>query len=291
MGIIDEPFEATLPPSFMPDWTALQSARNEDPFMHAAVELLKESGTIALLAAGIIPSEPHQRDAAVRCGLLVRLGKLVRLVLVDTCDAGGGQQLGLSRQMLETAAALLYLVDDEDGSRHHAFVEDSLVAERELLADINQRQACDPGDPWPIEERMRRSIADSAAAAGVQDISTLPGRAKIGWPSVQQLVESLGPTAYGAYRMGSSQIHPNWHDIFRNHLQEVDGGFVPRFDAGSLRPQPLLAGALLTVLATEAYLKRRPAAEVSSFDALLDDLKDRLERIDGLHEQFIQRSR
>lgn len=291
MGITDKPVEATLPPSFVPDWAALSSATNEQPFMHAAVELLKESGTIALVAAGVIPDEPHQRDAAIRCGLLVRLGKLVRLMLADTCDIGGGQQLGLSRQMFETAAALLYLADDKDGSRHQAFVEDSLVAERELLADINRRQAGHPGDQWPIEERMRRSIAHSAAVSGVQDVSALPGRAKIGWPSVQQLAEPLGPTAYGAYRMGSSQIHPNWHDIFRNHLQEVDGGFVPGFDVGSPRPQPLLTGTLLTVLATEAYLKLRPAAEVSFFEAQPDDLKDRLERVDSLHEQFIQRSR
>jgi hypothetical protein len=291
VGITNEPVEVTLPPSFVPDWAALQSATNEYPFMHAAVELLKESGTIIRLAAGVIPNEPHQRDAAIRCGLLVRLGKLVRLMLADTCDIGGGQQLGLSRQMLETATALLSLADDEDGSRHQAFVEDSLVAERELLADINRRQAGQPGDPWPIEERMRRSIAHSAAVAGVQDVSALPSRVRIRWPSVQQLAEGLGPTAYGAYRMGSSQIHANWHDIFRNHLQEVDGGFIPSLDVGSPRPQPLLTGALLTVLATEAYLERRPAEEVSFFEARLDDLKGRLERVDGLHEQFIQRSR
>lgn len=289
MGITDEPVEATLPPSFVPDWASLQSATDEYPFMHAGVELLKESGTIALVAAGVIPKEPHQRDAAIRCGLLVRLAKLGRMMLADTCDVGGGQQLGLLRQMFETAAALLYLADDEDGSRHQAFVEDSLVAERELLVGINRRQARHPGGPWAIEERMRRSIARSAAVAGVRDVSALPGRGQIGWPSVRQLAERLGPAAYGAYRMCLSQIHPNWHDIFRNHLQEVNGGFVPGFEGGSPRPQPLLTGALLTVLATEAYLKLRPAAEVSFFEALPDDLKDRLEYADGLHEQFIQR--
>jgi hypothetical protein len=136
MDITDEPGEATLPLSFVPDWAALQSATNEYPFMHTAVELLKESGAIALLAAGIIPDEPHQRDAAIRCGLLVRLAKLVRLMLADTCDIGGGQQLGLSRQMFETAATLLYLADDGDGSRHQAFVENSLVAERSSLRTL-----------------------------------------------------------------------------------------------------------------------------------------------------------
>lgn len=291
MGIIDEPVEATLPLSFVPDWAELQSATSEYPFMHAAVELMKESGTIALLAARVIPSEPYQRDAAIRCGLLVRLGKLMRLMLADTCDIGGGQQLGLSRQIFETAAALLYLADDEDGSRHQAFVEDSLVAERELLADIKRRQAGGAGDPWPIEERMRRSVAHSAAVAGVEDVSALPSRAKIGWPSVQQIAEPLGPTAYDAYRMGSSEIHPNWHDILRNHLHEVDGGFVPDFEIGSPRPQPLLTGALLTALATKAYLKRRPAGELSFFEGRLGDLEDRIKRVDGLHEQFIQRSR
>jgi hypothetical protein len=121
-------------------------------------------------------------------------------------------------------------------------------------------------------------------------VSALPSRAKIGWPSVQQLAEPLGPAAYGAYRMGSSQIHPNWHDIVRNHLREVDGGFVPVFDVGSPRPQPLLTGALLTVLAAEAYLARRPAEEASLLRSRPDDLRARLERVDSLHELFIQRT-
>jgi hypothetical protein len=167
VDIADEPIEATLPPSFVPDWAALVSATREHAFMPAAIELLKEAGTIALLAAAMLPAKPHERDAAIRCGLLVRLGKLVRLMLADTCDVGGGQQLGLFRQMFETAAAILYLVVDDDGSRHQAFVEDSLVAERELLADINRRQAGDPDERWPIEDRMRRSISRSAAAAGI----------------------------------------------------------------------------------------------------------------------------
>lgn len=117
---------------------------------------------MCLLASGIVPTaSPYQRDEAIRCGLLVRLGKLCRLLLADTCEIGGGQQLALSRQIFDTTATLTYLSVDDDGSRHQAFVEDSLVAEREIVRDIDRRQSGDGGSPWAIEDRMRRSIHEA----------------------------------------------------------------------------------------------------------------------------------
>lgn len=281
--------EAELPQEFDPDWTELDAATNEHPFMHAGVELLKEAGTVCLLASGIVPTAPpYQRDEAIRCGLLVRIGKLCRLMLADTCEVGGGQQLALSRQIFDTTATLMYLSADDDGSRHQAFVEDPLVAEREIVRDIDRRQSGDGGGPWAIEDRMRRSIDRSARAAGIEDVSALPSRAKIGWPSARALSALLGPTAYPAYRVGSGEIHGSWHDLYRNHLREVSGGFEPTFETGSPRPQPLLAVAVLAVQAVRAYLRDRNTVEAAFFDARLTSLDERLQRVDAAHEGYLQ---
>lgn len=280
--------DAELPPEYTPDWAGLGAPTDEHPFMQASVELLKEAGGVCLLMSGVVPDSSHQRDAAICCGLLVRLGKLCRLMLADTCEVGGGQQLALSRQVIDTAASLLFLAEDRDGSRHQAFVENSLVAEREMARDIARRQRVDGGEAWPIEERMLGSIERTALAAGVGDVSALPSRSKIRWAKSEELVKRLGPAAYTAYRAGSGQIHGNWHDLLRNHLEQVAGGFQPNFSPGTPRPQPLLTVALVAVIAARAYLTLRPGIERAYFEERLNSLEARLAKVDELHERFLQ---
>jgi hypothetical protein len=85
-----------------------------------------------------------------------------------SATAKGRQQVGLMRQITETLANVAYLCgDDEQGARHRAFLYDSLISEREFLKVIERRQANGPGTELPIERRLRRSIEDTARAAGI----------------------------------------------------------------------------------------------------------------------------
>jgi hypothetical protein len=53
---------------FEPDWVALDSAADENPFMHAAVELLKSAIGLSDALAKIASAQPLQTNAAIRCG-------------------------------------------------------------------------------------------------------------------------------------------------------------------------------------------------------------------------------
>lgn len=284
----DDAVEAEMPVQYQPDWPRLKTSETEGPFMTAGVELFKEAATLAMLAAGVYSARPFDRDEAIRCALLVRAGRLARTTLRDTCDGDGEQQLALFRQFMDTVCTLRYLVDDVDGSRHSAYVQNSLVAEREFLKTIEQQQKTS-GNVLEIEKRLRRSIDRTAHAGGI-DLRNLPSRASIGWPSAETLAKALGPAAYPAYRMGSASLHGTWHDLLRNYLEEVEGGFRPRFEPLIPRPQPLFAGALLLIVATKAYLGTRPAADQAALGPLLEHLNERVDRADALHEAMIQKN-
>jgi hypothetical protein len=272
-----------------PDWQELSRATRESAYIHHAVELLKSACTISTYAASVLTATPHDRDSAIRCGLLVRSCKLTLALIRDACRDKGVLQLGLSRQLMETLATLHYLCDDADGARHEAFVRDSLVSEREFLENIRLRVKNSGGRAWAIEERIRHSIDKTAAAAGV-DLSKVPSRKSIGWPSTQSRVEAaFGMTAYPAYRVGSDALHGGWFDLYRNHLRTVPAGFEPQFDPLPVRPQGLISASGMLSEATLTYLAHQSEEEQKFFGDPLKLVLQYTLRLDELHEAFLQR--
>lgn len=88
---------------------------------------------------------------------------------------------------------------------------------------IERRRASGDGTELPIEGRLRRSIEDTARAAGI-DLDTIPSRRQIGWPIAQDRIEqAFEATAYPSYRVGSDALHGSWFDLIRNHLNQVEG--------------------------------------------------------------------
>ncbi|WP_327007726.1 DUF5677 domain-containing protein [Dactylosporangium sp. NBC_01737] len=273
---------------FEPDWRALRDAGDENPFMHAAVELLKSSLGLASALAGIVPGQPLGLHAAIRCGLLVRACKLCTDLLADVCVLKGRQQLALIRELIETLANLSYLCgDDEHGSRHVAFLQDSLIAEREFLKAVERQQALNGGAELPIEARIRASIIETALAAGI-DLEQLPGRRQINWPTALDRIEmAFGATAYPAFRTGSGAVHGTWHDVLRNHLVQVDGGFEPNFQAVPPRPQPLLSAAIQLTTTAITYLRRQPDVHQRMFNEPLAAALGFAFRADETHERWL----
>lgn len=273
---------------FEPDWTALQNATDENPFMHASVELLKSVVGLGQALAGLASPWPLPINAALRCGLMVRACKLCLDLLADVCVGKGRQQIGLMRQLTETLANVAYLCgDDEHGTRHRAFLHDSLVSEREFLKVIERRRAATGDTELPIEGRLRRSIEDTARAAGI-DLAGIPGRGQINWPSAQDRIElAFGTTAYPSYRVGSDALHGGWFDLIRNHLREVDGGFEPEFRSVARRPQPLLAAAIQLATVAIAYLELQPPAAQRLLEQHLPAVLGYAYRTDDMHEHWL----
>ncbi|MDG9674674.1 DUF5677 domain-containing protein [Micromonospora sp. DH14] len=273
---------------FEPPWAELQDAMDENPFIYAGVELLKSA---VMLSRGLAyaPREgPLPVNAAIRCGLMVRAGKLCLDLLADVCNGQGRQQIGLLRQLTETLANVAYLSrDDEQGTRHRAYLYDSLISEREFLKVIERRRASGDDTELPIEGRLRRSIEDTARAAGI-DLDAIPGRRQIGWPSAQDRIEqAFGATAYPSYRVGSDALHGGWFDLIRNHLNQVDGGFEPEFRPISQRPQALLAAAIQLSMVALVFQQHQPPQMQRFFGEHLAAVLGRAHRVDEMHERWL----
>ncbi|KIF69441.1 hypothetical protein HY68_13970 [Streptomyces sp. AcH 505] len=214
----------------------------------------------------------------------------MRLTLRELNSKETFQQLSVYRDAIETLATFVYLVgDDGTGARFDQYVMNGLIAERELLQDVKKNIKARNGEVWPIEERMKRSIAATAMAAGIDNVSKLPGRAKIGYPSAEERIKLLGPNVYLGYRMGSVETHGDWHDLYRNHLTFEDGEFLPNLSSYEARPQVPLSLVRLTMRVTlenlDYLVLDRDVS--SSFRPLLESLVRRACEVDDLHESFL----
>lgn len=282
------------PPRHELDVDALQTRGTQDDFMSDAVELFKEVGILASLVAATRPAgveTTDDRNEGIRRGLLVRITKLAKSLLNETCAGHGDQQMALSRQLLETCANLLYLLQEGDGA-HDAFVVDTLIAERELQElvqrNINERD----GKALPIEERMLRSIEATAVGAGV-DLSSLSPRGKSGWPSAFDRLRKLGlQDLYVLFRLGSVAIHGGWSDLYLHHLDdEGKGRFSVHLDDLPPRPEPLTSMAIVICTAMAQYLDTRDDDTQELFNPRIDDVLQRVLEFEGSHEAYLQRQR
>lgn len=277
--------------AYQPDWAALNAASSEAPFLEVGFSLLRELTQFVAVIASLRPVNPLDRNRAIIRGLLMRITKLLRLTLRELSAKEAFQMLSVQRAILETLGTLKYLVDDDgSGSRFDQYVMNSLIAERELLQDITQNVKHRDGAVLHIEERMRRSIEATAEAAGIADVAALPGRSKIGWPSAEARIKLLGSNAYVAYRMGSVEIHGDWTDLFRNHLEYDGETFSPKPEEIHIRPHASLTPTVLVAeffVAHADALIEQPATGLMS--QRLRDISDRAIRVTDLHETLLAR--
>lgn len=282
-----------LSPRYEVDFSRLHSSQSEDEFLRVAFELLKEAAPLVIMVANVL-DDAHiggfTRNEGILVGHLIRMSKLMCTVIAGIADGhGGDQQMQLTRQFLDSASTLAYLIEDpSDSLRFDSYVFDSLIAEREFLKDIEQQVAARGGDKLNIELRIEASVRHAFESAGVTR-DELPARSKSGWPNAQERLSLLGPTAYSAYRTGSGAIHGSWHDIERHHL-ELDGGkFRPYSEPMPERPQPLFVMGLIGISTAQEYLRRCVPDAVDIFNARFTDFLQRLERCAQLYEDYLSR--
>jgi hypothetical protein len=198
----------------------LASLKDQNDYGEAAFELLKETSMLLFYLGHRATGQPLERNEAIRRGLIKRLNLLGKSLLSDICNNSGYQQLQICRQVVEAASNYFYLAEDEDGSRHDAYVLDSLASEKANLALIDEQVEARGGEVLPIEERMRRSMQRMADVAGVE-LDSVPGRGKSGWPSAVERLAALSPTAYPSYRSGSLTLHSGWTALLLQDIVDV----------------------------------------------------------------------
>ena len=285
-GRLHEVVESDFPEPFEPDWLALGS---DDDFGHAAFGLLTEAVLLAVLLVHRIPATPYHRDEAIRRGLVKRLVLLGKSLLADIAHNSGYQQTQIVRQLIEAAANYYYLSkDDGSGERYEAYIKHSLAEEKHNLEIIAQEIKARGGDPLPIEKRMRESIAHMASAAGF-GFESIPPKRKSGWPNAFDRLKALSPTAYPAYRGGSSALHSGWSVLLLEDIREVDGEFM--LDARRAPAvAPMTAAGIIVSEAIAHYLDcDGDDLERATFGGRFAAISDKLRRLDTAHEQFMQR--
>lgn len=282
------------PPRHEVDASSLSSSGTYDDFMNNSVELFKELGILASLVAGTRREDDattDDRNEAIRRGLIVRITKLAKSMLNETCAGHGDQQMALARQLFETCGNLLYLLQEGEGA-YEAFVVDSLIAERELRELVQKNIDERDGKALPIEERMLRSIEKTAAGAGV-DLSKLPPRGKSGWPSAIDRLRRLGlQDLYVLFRLGSVAVHGGWSDLYLHHLDdEGEGRFSIHLEDLQPRPEPLTSMGIVMCAAITQYLQAQPEEIRELFEPRMDDILERILAFEQAHEAFLQRTR
>lgn len=277
--------KADLPQPYEADPGSLDS---DDEFGDAAFELLKESTLLVVLLVHVLPTTPFSRNEAIKRGLLKRVGLLGKSLLSDICHNSGYLQEPISRQIIEAAANYLYLAaDDGSGARFDAYIEHSLAEEKASLEIVAGQIAQRGGNALPIEERMHRSIARMASAAGM-DFEDVPGKGKIGWPSAVDRLAALSPVAYMPYRTGSNAVHSGWSVLLARDIEPVEGGFS--LENGPYPAvQPMTAAGLMSADAAVHYLEQDGTrTEREWFLDRLVDVAQRIQALDEAHEAFIQ---
>lgn len=293
-GSFDEVTEVTddlIPERFEIDDTELATIDSESEFLRLSFELVKETAHWMTLLGGLVPAEPLDLNRAIIRGHTVRLAKLSRALMREIVADEPTQQLVLVRQILETAATLAYLLDDTDGARYTAYVHDGLVAEREMVKEITTNIA-NREEALEIEQRMLRSIQKTASAAGISDVTQLPGRRTIGFPSAEERLQLISDTAYVAYRGSSAEVHGTWSNLLRDHLTVADDGhFEPNLTSVDMRPQaPLTVTVMLTSLYADTIDRHVSPGQAEFFEAALRDLCTRAHRVDTAHELLLNNS-
>lgn len=166
---------AEWPSEYDVPWDELESAKSEEAFVRASFELLKEVASIFALAASVSVDGRALggRNEGIIRGHVVRMVKLMRTTLRSIVnDDGGDQGMQLARQFFDSASTLGYLLENGlDPTRCDAYVNDSLIAEREFLADVHREIAQRGGVALPIEDRIQRSIARAFEAAAWTQIN------------------------------------------------------------------------------------------------------------------------
>jgi len=281
------------------DVEEIRNYGSEDQFMSLSVELLKEVSEITGVLACIYRSDQEgnprrwTRNEAILGGLMVRIDKLQRGILDQTCQNRLEIVNILFRCLVESIINLKYLLVEKSEELFNAYIEYSFGLEKQLLDQVKQN-INERGSELPIEERIKRSIESSAKVSSIS-LEQLGKNRKNLWREKglkERLARIGGERAYiGLFGLPCHAVHGNWQELERYHLEYEDGSFSPKMEWSYPRPQPLFASAFLSIDVNKAYLNAAipPCDDRDKINKTLDDLMIRVSIADELHEEFLKK--
>ncbi len=230
--------------------TEIKKFNNENQFMDAYVELLKQTITLLYLIVGDRYCEGKEgmprkikRDEAIVGGNLTRLIKLNTSFLENICNGKLEICYILSRCIAETAINVQYMLIEGEERVLKNYIKYSLITEKELWNTIKENITERDNKKLHIEERMQISIERSFHSSDFE-IDDVNRSSK--WKSISKRAKVVaGEKFYNIfYGLGSHSIHGNWQDILMNNLtQEENDEFKINLEWNKPRPQ-IMDGAI-----------------------------------------------
>lgn len=267
-----------------------------------AFELYKETAGILIVCAHSVVSYEELsefsfgRNQAICVGLFVRIVKFMRatLAILSHGDELGEVILALLRCVGESAINVRYLILKNDDSLFDQYVKVSLGPEREMYDMIKENIEQRQGEILPVETRMLASIERLCKISGVkiEDVS----RKHIEWGGhMRDRLKALGMEKLYAsvQRIPSHAIHGTWVDLVLHHLEPKPKGFAASFDESPVDTRILAPICVFVLAATNDYYEKFLAVspQARPLKARIDDLVDRLQRVNSAHEEWYHQNK
>jgi len=112
---------------------------------------------------------------------------------------------------------------------------------------------------------------------------------EIAWPSSYLRLQALSPTAYPAYRSGSSTLHGGWTALLLQDLRQVEGGFSLDHQLAPAVQPMTTAGMIITEAALRYLESDGDEAERYVFADRLGVVLEKLQTLEVAHEEWMQR--
>jgi len=281
------------------DERELKSTADEEPFVDAGFELLKDvAHDVTILGhSGRLATDgthvPFTRDEAILGGLIVRIMKLTHAFLHGASNQGEEIANYFLRGLAETSLNVRFLIHENSPEMFQAFVATSFRNDKRLLDVIEQNIERRGGTVLPIEHRMLESIDRTLRRSGITR-ADIPSNRTDMWPNFEARLAALnmGDAYAGVFGGPSSYIHGTWHELLFYNLTEVEGGFELDPTSGRLRPELLLSLVILIAEALIEYIDYlfSDYVEAQYLKERLLRAKEKALRVTELHEEFLIRT-
>jgi hypothetical protein len=270
----------------------------EKSFSKIAFYLYKETTMVAVLASQFYESyNPDEtissRNQAISAGLVTRISKFMTSILALLCDKKehGEVILALNRCITESAINLKFFCEKANEKDFDDFIRSSLKPERDtriyIKENIEKR-----GKELPIETRMINSIEDLFKVSGIEnyeELKSIPKR-----KDYKELLKSVDmESEYPLFQgISSHSIHGTWVDIIKHHLEIVESGFKPKIDPIVSDARLLCPINKIVLMSIKSYINKYFSNDneiIQAFLSRIDDLIERNDKVDSLHEDSISK--
>ncbi len=273
----------------------LTEFKDENQFMDAYVELLKQTITLLFLIVGDrycegtegIPRKINRNEAIIG-GNLTRLIKLNTSFLENICNGKLEICYILNRCIAETAINTLFMIVEGEENVLRNYIKYSLITEKELWNTIKDNVEDRNDEKLQIEERMQKSIESSFNSSDF-DLENVNRSSK--WKSIAKRAEYVaGDQFYKIfYGLGSHSIHGNWQDILMNNLTKENDEFKINLEWNRPRPQ-IMDGAIgMNLLLTKSFVEKEKLKESKSYLEKTELLMNYQSDLLNEHEKYLKK--